>query len=212
MSPQAASRPIAGDCEMWWLCAFAPIRDRLPRHPAADYPPRRLSGVLIGALLIFAAAATASNAAIEIRLHGAWGLSEFTTTAVTLCEFLLGAWLISGWRWSVARFVGVVCFLAFAVVSAVRIAAGESSCGCFGAIRLSPRLAFGLDVIAIALLRPIPAFNSARGAFPGPPLAKRAVGAASLCAGLALALFFVSRDQDVAPLEIQVGRGLSLLR
>ncbi len=72
--------------------------------------------------------------------------------AVMEVEALLGLWLLSGRaRWA-AWFFAVAFFVAVAGVSLYLGLMGQSSCGCFGRIRVSPWNAFALDAACLAAL------------------------------------------------------------
>lgn len=65
-----------------------------------------------------------------------------------LVEGLLGLLLLSGWAKRAAWFLAVTFFLIVAGVSLYLGLMGQSSCDCFGRIRVSPWGAFALDVAA----------------------------------------------------------------
>lgn len=72
--------------------------------------------------------------------------------AVMETETLLGLWLLSGWAKRAAWFLAVAFFLVVAGISLYLGLMGQSSCGCFGRIRVSPWNAFALDVACVAVL------------------------------------------------------------
>lgn len=72
--------------------------------------------------------------------------------AVMEAEALLGLWLLSGWAKRAAWFFAVAFFLVVAEFSLYLGLMGQSSCGCFGRIHVSPWNAFTLDVGCLALL------------------------------------------------------------
>jgi hypothetical protein len=75
-------------------------------------------------------------------------------------EAVLGLWLVAGVFPFTARRLAMVCFGAFAVLSLLKGLRGEPSCGCLGAVQLSPWFALTFDIAALALLaavRPAPA-------------------------------------------------------
>jgi hypothetical protein len=77
--------------------------------------------------------------------------------AVMEVEALLGLWLLSGRAKRAAWFFAVAFFLIVAGVSLYLGLMGQSSCGCFGRIRVSPWSAFALDVaclVGLGLCRP----------------------------------------------------------
>ncbi len=71
-------------------------------------------------------------------------------------ELFFGLWLISGFLREVARWATVGLFVVFGQVAAWRAAAGESNCGCFGALEVSPWWALVLDALVIGALVLVP--------------------------------------------------------
>jgi hypothetical protein len=69
--------------------------------------------------------------------------------AVMEAEALLGLWLLSGWAKRAAWFFAVAFFLVVAGFSLYLGLMGQSSCGCFGRIHVSPWNAFALDVACL---------------------------------------------------------------
>lgn len=67
-------------------------------------------------------------------------------------EAALGLWLLSGLAPSVARRVALCSFVLLAAVAAYLGLTGAPTCGCAGAVSVSPWIAFGVDVFAVALL------------------------------------------------------------
>jgi hypothetical protein len=72
--------------------------------------------------------------------------------AVMEAEALLGLWLLSGWAKRAAWFFAVAFFVVVAGFSLYLGLMGQSSCGCFGRIHVSPWNAFGLDVACLGTL------------------------------------------------------------
>lgn len=72
--------------------------------------------------------------------------------AVIEVEALLGLWLLTGRARRSAWFVAMAFFLIAAGVSLYLGLMGQSSCGCFGRIKVSPWGAFALDVACLAAL------------------------------------------------------------
>jgi hypothetical protein len=79
-------------------------------------------------------------------------LSPRLRFVVMEAEALLGLWLLSGWAKRAAWFFAVAFFLVVAGISLYLGVMGQSSCGCFGRIQVSPWSAFVLDVACLALL------------------------------------------------------------
>jgi hypothetical protein len=67
-------------------------------------------------------------------------------------ELALGAWLLSGRAAPAAWLASVGTFGLFAAVSGYHGWVGVADCGCFGAIKTNPWVAFGIDVTALGLL------------------------------------------------------------
>ncbi|MDA1055481.1 MAG: hypothetical protein O3C40_34205 [Planctomycetota bacterium] len=72
--------------------------------------------------------------------------------ALILFELFLAVWLISGLLPRFSWCVATLCFAAFAAISVMKIAAGETDCGCFGVLRVSPWFALSIDMAAVLLL------------------------------------------------------------
>ncbi|MGL4423921.1 MAG: hypothetical protein ACRCZF_24920 [Gemmataceae bacterium] len=77
------------------------------------------------------------------------GLSR---SALILGEAALGLWLLSGVAPRAARISALLVFMIFAMVSFAAGVAGRATCGCLGAIALSPWWTFVIDLAAIAAL------------------------------------------------------------
>lgn len=82
----------------------------------------------------------------------AWIINPWITLAILQCEIFLGVWLLSGYSRLAAWFLASIAFGVFAVVNFRSGWIGQASCGCFGAIAVSPWTAFGLDVGVVLLL------------------------------------------------------------
>jgi hypothetical protein len=98
-------------------------------------------------------------------------------------ELLLGGWLLSGWSMRAAWAVSLVFFGILANASLYLALAGQTSCGCFGRVSVSPWVTFAIDIVAMAALvffRPrsshAPQLDSARWV---PGLVKVGAGAAA---------------------------------
>ena len=80
------------------------------------------------------------------------------TTAIlaVLFELGLGSWLLVGVFPSVARPIAIVCFTTFLIVSISHILAGKASCGCFGAIQVTPWVTTIFDTAIVGLLIGLP--------------------------------------------------------
>ena len=67
-------------------------------------------------------------------------------------ELLLGVALLLGIRKSLVHRLTLGTFFAFAAVSFWSGWVGQSDCGCFGSVSVSPWLTFGFDLVAVLLL------------------------------------------------------------
>jgi len=108
--------------------------------------------VLLGALLLAAAGLKAHQLATEpVAERDLLTSRTFLTVWVEL-ELFLGAWFLSGLFRRAAWAAAMNCFFLFAIVAAARAFAGETSCGCFGRIEVSPWYTLVLDSGALAAL------------------------------------------------------------
>ena len=81
------------------------------------------------------------------------GVEQRLWIGIAVYEALLAVWLMSGLYLTAARSVAVVTLAVFTVVSGAQLLSGKSSCGCFGALAISPATVFALDVaLLIAFL------------------------------------------------------------
>lgn len=125
--------------------------------------PRFVFAVL-GLLLLVTALLKAQGSA-----DGALGQNTILFTprlrfAVMEAEALLGLWLLSGWAGRAAWFFAVVFFLVVTGFSLYLGLMGQSSCGCFGRIHVSPWNAFALDAACLGMLGLCrPSFRFANG-------------------------------------------------
>lgn len=67
-------------------------------------------------------------------------------------ELLLGTWLLMGGLNRIRFFVAFICFVLFATVAGYEAMRALPSCGCFGLLKVSPKITVGLDLLAIVLL------------------------------------------------------------
>jgi hypothetical protein len=117
--------------------------------------------VLVGILLVTTASLKGYQLATGETLGRTWLDFRWLLIAVVELEWFLGLCLLAGVlkhrAWSVAFF----CFAVFAVVSFYKWLSGETSCGCFGRLRVRPWRTFGLDLgILFSLLLWKPARTS----------------------------------------------------
>ena len=78
-------------------------------------------------------------------------------------EWGLGLWLLAGFHPRLTRWVAIACFAVFAGTTLTMALAGESSCGCFGRVRVSPWLTLSFDLAAVGALLSFPPNELARG-------------------------------------------------
>jgi hypothetical protein len=74
-------------------------------------------------------------------------------------EFALGIWLLFGFFQRQARHVSITCFVLFLLAALYEAGSGETSCGCFGHITVSPWYTAILDLVVLAALvawHPVP--------------------------------------------------------
>ncbi len=108
--------------------------------------------VVLGGLLLAAAALKLYGVHVSaIPRVGAFANPQIWMPA-TIWELVLGVWLLSEAQRALAWLAAGLTFLTFTGVSAYLGWTGVASCGCLGAVRVSPWYAFGVDVAALALL------------------------------------------------------------
>ncbi len=135
--PVPSNKPAVSRCRDRARYARTPLRDR---------------AIVLGGLLLAAAALKLYGVHVSaVPRVGAFANPQIWLPA-TMWELVLGVWLLSGAQRALAWLAASLTFLAFAGVSAYLGWAGVGSCGCLGAVRVSPWYAFGVDVAALALL------------------------------------------------------------
>lgn len=117
----------------------------------------------LGCLLLLAANLKLHQPATALTSLGL-SFSESASYWLLLCviefEVLLGVWLIFGIAQRASWRCAIAIFLVMACITFVKAVRGEESCGCFGAVPVSPWYMFGLDVaatIALCKWRPVTA-------------------------------------------------------
>ena len=106
----------------------------------------------LGVVLLLAAALKLRGFNTNALPHSGILSAPWFQAPIIEWEFLLGAWLISGWRRGTAWLAALATFSVFALVSLRAGWIGLASCGCFGTIRVNPWLVLGIDLGAILLL------------------------------------------------------------
>jgi hypothetical protein len=139
-----------------WLDVSTESGWHCPRHwllaARGQFVYFRMVSVLLGALLLVAAALKTHQLATEPIAGNGLLESRWFLAAVVQFEILLGFWLISGVFPCAAWWVALLTFGAFTVVAAAKGIAGEPSCGCFGRVETSPWLTLTIDVAAVLAL------------------------------------------------------------
>src|SRR5262245_60616077 len=106
----------------------------------------------LGGLLLLAAALKMYGLAVEPVGRAGIFSEPWTQTLIVEWEIVLGTWLVWGVNRPLAWLAATGTLLMFAGFSFWQGWIGQTSCGCFGAIRVSPWAAFGLDVIVVSFL------------------------------------------------------------
>lgn len=166
----------------------------MPPFETGGFPARRMAGqatanrangadlvaLAIAALLLFAGTLKAAGP----WTSGNWGGWQ---VAAGLLELALAVWLISGTMRRPCWRVSVGVFGVFACYNLAQGLAGTGSCGCFGAVAVSPWWALLMDSMALAgLVLTGRSWTASGGLRPGVPAALGVCGAAlviSLSAG-----------------------------
>jgi hypothetical protein len=124
--------------------------------------------LVLGVVLLAAAVLKLSGLNVTAVPRVGWFSTPQVQAAVAAWELVLGLWLLAGAHRTWAWLATVGTFMTFAGVSGYLDSIGVARCGCFGAIRASPKDALGVDMVALALLAiGRPGFRG--GAFRLPP-------------------------------------------
>jgi hypothetical protein len=67
-------------------------------------------------------------------------------------ELILAGMLLLGMMPFVARYLALLAFTVFALISLRKAIGGSSSCGCFGPVDVNPRITAGIDLLMVVLL------------------------------------------------------------
>jgi len=105
----------------------------------------RLVEITVGGILISAAALKGFHTATEPTIGTHIFDSRWVHILTVQLELALGLWLFSRWHAQQARLTAIGLFALFTVVTASKALAGDSSCGCFGPIDVSPWVTGALD-------------------------------------------------------------------
>jgi len=92
-----------------------------------------------------------ASASLKIAQGNVGQIGFLQGTVLSLGEFFLAVWLFSGvrQRWSLR--VAAAVFFCFAMTALWMVARGADDCGCFGPIRLSPKITYWIDLIALSV-------------------------------------------------------------
>ena len=123
------------------------------------------TGRVIGLLLILSAALKAFDLAAG-PLPGDSALEEpwFRLFGVG-CEVVWATWLLFGGGGTATWLLTVLMWIAFAGFNAYGMVVGKTTCGCFGVVKVSPRVTLTIDMIALGftmLSKPRPGSDSGR--------------------------------------------------
>jgi hypothetical protein len=108
--------------------------------------------LLLGCLLLTSAGLKLYGWNVTAVPRVGWFATPRVQMAAAVWELVLGFWLLTAasraWSWLAAAST----FVLFAGISGYFGWAGVVDCGCFGVVHASPWTAFGLDMVALALL------------------------------------------------------------
>jgi hypothetical protein len=149
-------------------CAPAPLAADAAAGAAAGAATWRtqfgqIAFLVCGLILLAAAALKLFGTNVSPVAQFGWLHSPTVQVGLVVWEALLGVWLLSGFVSQVvlrsdqpiSRFAWIAAFLTFvtfAGLSGYLGIIGQADCGCFGALRTSPWVAFAVDVTALVLL------------------------------------------------------------
>ena len=114
-------------------------------------------GRLLGLFLLIAAGLKLSGLHFGIIPEVQWLSVPRVQLAAAQWELVLGVWLISGTFRGGTWVASILTFGAFAFVSGSLGWVGVTDCGCFGVIKASPWVTFGIDagiMVVLAFTRP----------------------------------------------------------
>jgi hypothetical protein len=106
--------------------------------------------LFLGFLLLLAATLKSNSLISE---SAQWGVMD---SAVVIVEMALAAWLFWGAYSRVLWRISLIVFGLFALYSLWNALHGEMTCGCFGAVTVSPWVSLGIDLLAVVLLLKFP--------------------------------------------------------
>jgi len=126
-------------------------------HPACRGGPltalrTRLVPCCLGLVVLAAALLKGLSVMTEPAIGRGLIASRWFLAGTAELELCLGLWLLGGLAAERARLAALVSFTAFLVVSLARAGSGESSCGCFGPVPVSPWHTAAFDAAALVAL------------------------------------------------------------
>jgi hypothetical protein len=107
---------------------------------------RYVAGGLLVAAALFKAVVPEADSTGSIRMR------PFPRIGYVAMEGAVGVWIIIGRSVVLQHLVSTVAYLVFATIVCFRAISGEGTCGCFGAVRVSPWLMFVVDSTAAVFL------------------------------------------------------------
>jgi hypothetical protein len=78
--------------------------------------------------------------------------SQYVVIALIQTEVLLASWLLLNNSSRPRLIIAMLCFTVFAFAAVYEAYRSLASCGCFGILKVSPKITAGFDVIAVVLL------------------------------------------------------------
>ncbi len=107
--------------------------------------------IAAGAVMKFLTGSPADLPDVVRRLAGTDAASLYQVFLMVVCtELVLAALLVMHRRW--ASVLAALSLTVFCVVLVIQIAQGGTSCGCFGAVKVSPWAMLGIDAVLLALV------------------------------------------------------------
>lgn len=127
----------------------------------------------VGGLLVAAAILKLVQLFFFPTAESGWLSSRWFLSGLIQIELAVGVALVSGIHWTLFRRLAIVLFATFVLVTAWKVVRGDSTCGCFGPVDVSPVVTLAVDVVALILLvvwRPPPQLEAAASPARGRPL------------------------------------------
>lgn len=107
---------------------------------------------VLGAVLLSAAILKGWQLATEPTAAKGLLASRWFLIVGVEVEWLLGLWLVSGLYKRLAWLAALSCFTLFCGITLYKAVSGESSCGCFGRIAVSPWYTLVFDAVSVMAL------------------------------------------------------------